>query len=82
VVLDFSMKRMDGEEVAKALKQQCPTVPIILYSGCQDIPERVFDFVDAFASKGDGWGFLVATIRAVLKKKKPPTPERRLDRTG
>ncbi len=66
LVLDYSMPKMDGEEVARILKKDYPRLPIILCSGLENIPQRMFDLVDAFVRKGDdGVEFLVSTIRAV-----------------
>ena len=81
VVLDYVMPEMDGEEVARALKHEHPDMPIILCSGWGEIPERVFELVDAFVTKGDGSDFLMEVIRAVVLRQEPP-PERRLPRTG
>jgi DNA-binding NtrC family response regulator len=82
IVLDYSMPRMNGELLAQLLKQKFPKVPIILYSGCLDIPERVFALVDGFVDKCGGSMFLVRVLRSVLSRKKPSTSERRLRRTG
>lgn len=82
VVLDYLMPDMDGEEVARVLKREHPELPIILYSGWAEIPERVFKLVDAFVTKGDGGKFLVAVIQAVVLRRQPPRPERWLRRTG
>ena len=82
VVLDYSMPDMDGEEVARRLKQQLPDLPIILCSGFVDIPESAFKLVEGFVSKGDAPEFLVAMIRSIVNRKKPPRHERRLDRSA
>ena len=73
---------MDGEEVARRLKQQLPDLPIILCSGFVDIPESAFKLVEGFVSKGDAPEFLVAMIRSIVNRKKPPRHERRLDRSA
>ena len=82
VVLDYSMPDMDGEEVARRLKQQFPELPIILCSGFVEIPESAFKLVEGFVSKGDAPEFLVAMIRSIVNRKKPPRHERRLDRSA
>lgn len=82
VVLDYLMPDMDGEEVARILKQEHPEMPIILCSGWDEISERVFKVVDAFVTKGDGREFLISVIQAVTTRKKLPQRERRLPRTG
>jgi CheY-like chemotaxis protein len=83
VVLDYSMPGMNGEEVARILKQGHPNVPIILCSGEDEIPEAVFEVVDAFVTKGDAPEFLVQTIKSLKARKRPPGCEdRRLDRSA
>ena len=82
VVLDYSMPEMDGEQVAKILRQTHPDVPIVLYSGMTEIPERVFALVNGFVMKPGGCLFLIATIRSLLSHKKPSSGERDLSRTG
>jgi DNA-binding NarL/FixJ family response regulator len=59
------MPVMDGEEVARVLRQDFPDLPIILCSGWDDIPERVFTLVDAFVTKADGVEFLISAVRKV-----------------
>jgi CheY-like chemotaxis protein len=82
VVLDYSMSPLDGLHVARLLRQQHPKLPIILYSGCLDIPKEAFALVDGFVAKGNGSMFLVWMIRSVLSRKKPPRRERRWDKAG
>ncbi len=69
VVLDYSMPGMNGEEVARVLKREHPDLPIILCSGCADIPETVFSVVDVLITKGDGVQFLISSLRAVHARK-------------
>ena len=82
VVLDYLMPDMNGEEVARMLKQEHPDLPIILCSGWDEIPERIFKLVDAFVAKGDGSEFLIEVIRAVAGRERLSRGERRLPRTG
>lgn len=81
IVLDYSMPT-NGEILVQLFKRQLPAVPIILYSGSLDIPERVFALVDGFVGKGEGLTFLCAMIRSILNRKKPARSEGRLPRTG
>lgn len=85
-VLDYSMPDMDGEEVARVLKREHPDLPIIICSGFDGIPDAVFKFVEGFVSKGDSPEFLIAAIRRVIDRRKPPGHERRrrrrLDRSA
>ena len=69
IVLDYSMPDVNGEEVARMLRQEHPSLPIILCSGHDEVPESAFKLVDAFVSKGDAPEFLVKTIESVLRRK-------------
>lgn len=78
------MPETNGETLAQLLKEKLPNVPIVLYSACLEIPESVFALVDGFVDKSNGSMFLVRMLRSVLNtnRKRPPTNERRLGRTG
>jgi CheY-like chemotaxis protein len=79
VVLDYAMPDMNGEELARMLKQEHPKLPIILCSGYDEVPESVFKVVDAFIAKGDAPEFLVKTIKSLLTRKKK---QERRDKTA
>jgi hypothetical protein len=66
-------------ETHAMLLYRATKLPIILYSGCLDIPKEAFALVDGFVAKGDGSMFLVSMIRSVLSRKKPPGRELRWD---
>jgi response regulator RpfG family c-di-GMP phosphodiesterase len=67
VVLDYMMPKMDGEQVACALKRIESSIPIILVSGCVSIPGRVLRLVDAFVQKADGPEALIKTLSRQLR---------------
>jgi len=52
VVLDFQMPHMDGEQVARVLRQRCPKLPIILLSGSGEVPGPVLSMVSEYVQKG------------------------------
>jgi CheY-like chemotaxis protein len=52
VVLDYLMPGMDGEETARCLRKERNDIPIILSSGCLEVPERVLEVVNAAVEKG------------------------------
>ncbi len=54
VVLDYAMPEMDGAQVAKALKDLKPRIPILLLSAYLTLPEEVTRLVDMVVNKGDG----------------------------
>jgi CheY-like chemotaxis protein len=54
VVLDYEMPGMNGEEVARRLKQINPRLPIVLFSASiSDLPEPVVKLTDAAIRKGN-----------------------------
>lgn len=52
VILDYEMPGMNGHDVAVALRQWEPQIPIVMFSGAIDIPRKTLNLVDAFVSKG------------------------------
>jgi DNA-binding NarL/FixJ family response regulator len=69
IVLDFSMPRMNGLEVAQALQPILPTTPKIMLTAHKDtIPEQLARSVGitAVLSKSDGMEVLMAEIRRLL----------------
>jgi CheY-like chemotaxis protein len=52
VVLDFQMPYMDGEQVARILRHDCPNLPIILLSGSGEVPNSALLTVDEYLQKG------------------------------
>jgi len=66
VLLDYVMPRMDGGEVARALRLINPKKPIIMLSAYISLPEEVSSAVDLCLVKGLPPEELVAAIRSVL----------------
>ena len=52
VVLDFQMPYMDGEQVARILRHDCPNLPIVLLSGSGEVPNSVLSMVNEHFQKG------------------------------
>lgn len=67
VVLDYVMPKMDGGQVASALRRIESSIPIILVSACVSIPKRVLRLVDAFVQKADGPDVLLKTLSRQLQ---------------
>ena len=67
VILDYVMPDMDGGEVAREMKRLRPDVPIILFSGSQDIQPSTFMYVDAFVPKGEGLRPLLGVLARLLQ---------------
>lgn len=66
VVLDFQMPHMDGEQVAKLLRRDCPKLPIILLSGSGEVPGSVLSMVSEYLEK-DAPDLLEALDRALSR---------------
>jgi CheY-like chemotaxis protein len=66
VVLDYLMPGMDGEETARCLRQVRGDVPIILSSGCLDLPESVLEVVNAAVEKAAGPEALIEVLAQQL----------------
>ena len=50
-ILDYDMPEMDGGVLASLMKGRCPTLPVILYSGCGCTPHGAQHWVDAVCPK-------------------------------
>lgn len=51
VILDYDMPGMNGHDVAVALREWEPQIPIVMFSGAIDIPSQTLRLVNAFVSK-------------------------------
>lgn len=75
VVLDFQMPVMNGEQVARVLRKDRPSLPIILLTGSTaEIPPTLLALVDAYVPKGSG--NLLASVDDVLHAQVAKRPSR------
>jgi CheY-like chemotaxis protein len=77
VVVDYEMPVMNGEVVAKLIKNNWPQLPVILFSGSSLLPGRVKHVVDAVCDKAGSRDALLSAIQRVLATKdhqRPPIP--------
>jgi CheY-like chemotaxis protein len=68
VILDYEMPEMKGHEVAMQIRSIDPEVPILLHSGCDNIPEIATKVTDGFVRKGVETYILVAAISNLIMK--------------
>jgi two-component system KDP operon response regulator KdpE len=61
-VLDYNLPDISGLVVARELRKRRPCLPILMYSGCPNIPDDVMNDVAAFVSKGEPIQKLLDTI--------------------
>ncbi len=66
VVLDYSMPGMHGAEVAAAMRQAKPKVPILLLSAYVGLPEEVTNLVDLYMTKGEGAPVLLQNLDSMF----------------
>lgn len=62
VVVDYEMPEMNGDEVAAAIKCIEPTVPVVMVSNSDKIPEEASRVVDAFVPKVEAADRLLPVI--------------------
>jgi CheY-like chemotaxis protein len=67
VLSDVLMPITLGTELAKLIKEQYPTLPVVLISGVNEIPTEA-SHADLFISKLEGPAFLCERIRTVLRQ--------------
>jgi two-component system response regulator CpxR len=72
VICDLNMPRMDGNELAKRMKESAPEVPILLVSGCVKAFDRA-SHGDCFLPKGTCSPLeLLDKVRMMLARKRGP----------
>jgi CheY-like chemotaxis protein len=62
VVLDYLMPGMDGGETAHCMRKLRSGVPLILSSGCLEVPQRVLEIVNVAVEKAAGPEALIAAV--------------------
>jgi CheY-like chemotaxis protein len=54
VIVDYNLPDINGDVVAEHWKREYPSVPILMVSGCLNLPPHALDHVNAHLTKG-GW---------------------------
>jgi len=67
VLTDMLMPGLNGAELAREIKQRMPRLPIIIFSGVNEIPEEA-RYADVFLSKVEGPARMSAKISEVLSQ--------------
>jgi CheY-like chemotaxis protein len=67
VLTDLLMPGLSGTELAKAIKERKPQVPVVLLSGVNEIPDDA-ECADLFISKVEGPAAMCENISRMLKK--------------
>ena len=66
VILDYSMPGMHGGEVARRMRDDKPTIPILLLSAYVGLPPEVTALVDLSMTKGEGAVMLLEKLGSLL----------------
>lgn len=66
VVLDFSMPGMNGGEVANAMRQAKPEIPILMLSAYTSLPPEVVAIVSLSMTKGEGAPALLQKLSSLV----------------
>ena len=69
VLLDYLMPGINGDEVAKQLKQSHPSLPILMFSAFPELPDEALQSVDSFLQKGDDPVILLDRVAEMVKRK-------------
>jgi CheY-like chemotaxis protein len=62
VILDYLMPGMNGEETARAIRKSLPDIPMILSSGCLEIPTSTIALVNLVINKAENPGRLIEAV--------------------
>jgi len=72
VVLDYRMPEMDGEAVAREIRQILPQLPIVLLSGfISEIPSELHEQVNGFVAKGSPPEDLLTMLKNLVGTEPP-----------
>jgi len=66
VVLDYLMPGMNGDAVARKMKDLRPDLPIIMFSAYVDLPSETLALVDRSVTKGEAPTVLLEAIAELL----------------
>ena len=76
VVLDFLMPGTNGGDIAAALKNIRPEVPILLLSAYVNLPDHVLRQVDAQVLKGAGPEEMLREVEAMITNRRSSNGDR------
>jgi CheY-like chemotaxis protein len=66
VILDYLMPGMNGDVVARKMKDLRPDLPIIMFSAYVDLPSETVELVDKSVTKGEAPIVLLKAIAELL----------------
>lgn len=74
VISDYHMPGMNGAELAAVLKRCDATLPVIMITGRQSVPEEALCCVDVALAKGETVDRILGQIRSCLAQRDPRGP--------
>jgi two-component system alkaline phosphatase synthesis response regulator PhoP len=66
IVVDYDLPDFNGLQVARELRKRHHSVPILMYSGCDEIPQDGMQHISAFVAKCDSVQRLLDTIGGLI----------------
>lgn len=73
VLTDLLMPGMSGEDLAREVKIQFPSLPVMLFTGVNELPPE-HSSADFFVSKLEGPVFLCEKVAEILNRNQVNTP--------
>lgn len=67
IITDYEMPGMDGGQFAAKVKFRAHSCPILLHSGCSDVPSSAMQHMDAVAPKGQSVASFLANVDSFLQ---------------
>ena len=67
VILDYNLPDFNGDVVAERWKREQPLVPILMMSGCVNLPDHALDNVDGHLAKGGRTDVFFGVISELTK---------------
>ncbi len=71
VLLDYQMPKMNGAQLARAIKGIFPGIPIVMISGHPSLPQEELLYVDEYCGKGATLDELVFAIHNLISTSHP-----------
>jgi CheY-like chemotaxis protein len=68
VLLDYLMPHMRGDDLAVRLKQEQPSLPILVVSAVQNLPESFLGMAAGYVQKGEDPEILVSKVAELVQE--------------
>lgn len=68
VLLDYLMPHMRGDDLAVRLKEEHPSVPILIVSAVQNLPESFLGMAAGYVQKGEDPAILLSKVAELVQE--------------